>query len=251
MERIDSYAKYSECVKLDWLIYKNDNNKYCLKSARKTSTNTFNFSLSEELESVYCLCLNDMKLHIFKVSGIHANINKITFNENLELNNEGLELNPIDIITIDKLDYWTNYQDEQSRIESLATKKRLEGNDGKFETKEKFINWYNKEKRICCYCGVEEKDLKEYFNKDNEQYKDARQRGQVLEIERIVTAPKEKNVYSPENCSLSCYICNNAKSDFISPKDFKPIAYGINKFWKNYLNKDVNFPEKSKIWEMK
>ena len=91
--------------------------------------------------------------------------------------------------------------------------------------------------------------------KENEQYKNARQRGQYLEIERIVTAPKEKNVYSKENCALVCYICNNAKSDFLSPKSFKSIAKGINEFWNKTLRinkfrlKRVVFPEKSKIWD--
>jgi len=134
--------------------------------------------------------------------------------------------------------------DEINRIRNLVTPERQEG----FGSREEFLKWYLDEPKVCCYCGVKEKHLPVYFNQDNEQYKNARQRGQYLEIERIVTAPKEKNVYSKENCALACYVCNNAKSDFISPKDFKDIARGINKFWQKRINKDVEFPENSPIW---
>lgn len=147
---------------------------------------------------------------------------------------------------------WINFNDENKRIESLATKDRLNGDSGKFKTKEFFLDWYNKEKKICCYCGVKETDLVKYFNQENKQYKEARQRGRFLEIERIVTAPKEKNIYSEDNCALACYICNNAKSDFLSPESFKPVAKGINEFWNNLLGLgNVFFPEDSEIWKKK
>ncbi len=152
---------------------------------------------------------------------------------------------------------WSNFNDNKKRIESLATKSRIKNPEkdeeyeqtAKFETKEKFLEWYNKQEKKCCYCGVQEEDLTRYFNQENIQYEKARQRGQYLEIERIVTAPKEKNVYSENNCALVCYICNNAKSDFLSPKNFKLIAKGINEFWINILNKKVDFPENSEIWK--
>ena len=66
-------------------------------------------------------------------------------------------------------------------------------------------------------------------------------------LERVVTASKDKNKYTKQNTDLACYICNNAKSDFISPKNFKSIAYGINDFWKEQ-NIDATFPHKSDIW---
>ena len=74
-----------------------------------------------------------------------------------------------------------------------------------------------------------------------------------LEIERIKTADG-KNEYTKENCALACYICNNAKSDFLSAYDFKPIAEGINKFWNDYLKKldpkkEVKFDSGSEIWK--
>jgi hypothetical protein len=114
------------------------------------------------------------------------------------------------------------------------------------------LKWYLKKDKICCYCGVEEIDLERYFNNNNKQYyrneeDKARQRGKYLEIERIVTAPKDKNKYTIQNTDLACYICNNAKSDFISPKNFKPIACGINNFWNNQ-NIEATFLSESDIW---
>ena len=62
--------------------------------------------------------------------------------------------------------------------------------------------------------------------------------------------PKEKNLYRSDNCKLACYVCNNAKSDFISPKDFKPIAEGINKFWQETLKDNQKAVEDLKVfWE--
>ena len=116
-----------------------------------------------------------------------------------------------------------------------------------FQTLENFYLWYKNQLHMCCYCGVKATDLKKYFYDDNEQYKNARKRGKVLEIERVITAPT--NLYNETNCKLACYVCNNAKSDFISPSAFKPIAKGIYNFWKETVKvTDIEFPEKSTIW---
>lgn len=119
--------------------------------------------------------------------------------------------------------------------------------NNKFNGLEKFYEWYKNEPKECCYCGVKEEYLKKYFNEDNIQYKGARQRGKILEIERVVTSPKKENVYSKDNCKLACYICNNAKSDFISPQGFKHIAKGISEFW-NKKDAKAIFDENSDIW---
>ncbi len=129
-----------------------------------------------------------------------------------------------------------------------------------FKGFENFIIWHLNQPLKCCYCGIEENDLKNYFNEKNPQYyidKDnkARQRGRCLEIEVVKTKDKKKdNIYSESNCKLSCYICNNAKSDFLSAKSFKPIAEGISKFWNGILNNDNTkaldtFDNNNPIWQ--
>ena len=46
-----------------------------------------------------------------------------------------------------------------------------------------------------------------------------------LEVDRI----ESKKPYSPENCVLACYPCNNAKSDVFSYGEFKEIGKVINR----------------------
>lgn len=121
-------------------------------------------------------------------------------------------------------------------IKSRCTHEREEGFGSKYE----FYKWYVNEPKKCCYCGVDENSLREYFenNQDSKRF----QRGRSLEIERILTDENNNN-YSKDNCSLACYICNNAKSDLIHYKDFKFIAEGINKFWNNeFENIKIDFP---------
>jgi len=53
---------------------------------------------------------------------------------------------------------------------------------------------------------------------------------------------------------MSCYWCNNAKTDEYIPSEFKEIARGINHVWNKRLEKDgisekIIFPEDSAIWE--
>lgn len=122
-------------------------------------------------------------------------------------------------------------------IKSRCTEERIKG----FGSILNFYNWFISEPKQCCYCGIDELSLKEYFekNQDSKRF----QRGKSLEIERILT-DKNNNFYNKENCSLACYICNNAKSDLIFYKDFEPIAKGINEFWSKKLNKNIDFPYK-------
>ena len=143
---------------------------------------------------------------------------------------------------------------ERKQSFKQTTKSRCQGFSEKGSEEDgfvKFVDWYWKQEQKCCYCGVKSEHLKYYFNEDNEQYQNARKRGKTLEIERLITAPT--NVYNKNNCALACYICNNAKSEFISPEDFKPIAQGINQFWQNVLSKkgiDISYLTDFKsIWE--
>jgi len=148
-------------------------------------------------------------------------------------------------ITADDYDKYVKEYGDIPQIKAKFYDKRKEG--GFNDNIVQFYNWFKSIEK-CCYCGVKKDDLDKYFNDENKQYKNARQRGKTLEIERIQTAPKDKNVYTYDNCNLACYICNNAKSDFLSPKDFKVIAEGINKFWNSIDTVEAEFPEKSDIW---
>ncbi len=106
---------------------------------------------------------------------------------------------------------------------------------------EKFIKWYlnniPKDQTTCEYCGVTQKKCREYLEQVATNGGNKRNRGKTLELERK-HSDQGKNLYSEGNCIWICHVCNNAKSDFIRPEDFKPIAQGINRFWQNVLAKE-------------
>ncbi|MGE4288933.1 MAG: hypothetical protein AB7E36_09605 [Salinivirgaceae bacterium] len=83
----------------------------------------------------------------------------------------------------------------------------------------------------CYYCGltlmeIEELGAKHLLSKKN-------LRGWSLEIDRK-TANLE---YTPDNCVMACYWCNNAKTDEFNADEFKPIAEKIKNAFDERLKK--------------
>jgi len=88
-----------------------------------------------------------------------------------------------------------------------------------------FTNFWNKDKDRCCkYCGVSESQINS--SKLDIQTKRFYSRGKTMEIDK----KKAFGEYTRDNIILSCYWCNNAKTDEFSLIEFKCIAKGINKF---------------------
>ena len=103
---------------------------------------------------------------------------------------------------------------------------------------------------FCAYCGIENKQIDALRNKKKITSKSGR--GFHLEVDRM--SPNLE--YSYDNCCMSCYWCNNAKTDEFLPNEFKEIARGINKAWNNrmkesQINDTVIFPEDSNVWDKK
>jgi hypothetical protein len=98
-----------------------------------------------------------------------------------------------------------------------------------FET---FSAWFNQEQfdRGCHYCHTTNERSNELFlQQRNGERLDATRggkRGRRLELDR-------KNPNQPydnlENLVWCCYWCNNAKSNFFTEEEFKPIAEAIGK----------------------
>ena len=82
--------------------------------------------------------------------------------------------------------------------------------------------WYLKQpheqKELCEYCHLEGDTITHY----GQHFRYGR-RGINLEIDRR----NAKKPYSPQNCVLACYACNNAKSDVFSYAEFKKIGKSI------------------------
>lgn len=264
--------KFEE-IGLSWL---KADEKYIVKTIAK-SKNKYSFSIKVSIKGKssdvtryfdeniewYIGCIDEVNtIYQLKISNITIkpsagnNLNLfLIIDENFKVSGNSHISCEIELKKIEGINFstWENFQNNEDRINSLCTPERI--NCFKEENFD-FRKWYEDEVKICCYCGVKEEDLREYFNDKNPQYfidKDnkARQRGKYLEIERLQTVG-EKNKYFHDNTRLACYVCNNAKSDFLSPKSFKPIAEGINIFWNNVLSGDdkVEFPKDSKIWNL-
>jgi len=238
----------------DWFYAEKDDEKVIVKSISKRVDKKYRLLLKKEIlekvknnVNVIIGCIDDDKFYRLELEIKNFDADKeVLFNDKFEIckNKDSVTVTQKNMIDLN-IESFTDYADNDRRINSLATADRIKGFDGRDE----FLNWYNSQDKKCCYCGVEESDLIKYFDKEiNEQYKWARPRGKFLEVERVITAPESENKYSKENCRLACYICNNAKSDFLSAESFEPIARGVNKFWNNYLNKNVEFPENFEYW---
>lgn len=91
-----------------------------------------------------------------------------------------------------------------------------------------FYSWYeeqaDKQKHRCAYCHLPG-NTEEYYGTNFRKNR----RGQVLEIDR----KDNEGLYSPTNCVLACYPCNNAKSDVFSYKEFVKIGHTIGEIKKS------------------
>lgn len=81
-----------------------------------------------------------------------------------------------------------------------------------------FIDWYHEQELNCHYCGLTEEEMQEISMTGILTSKRFPQNGVVgqgtsravwLEVDRI----DPNGLYSRANCVLSCYFCNNDKSD--------------------------------------
>ena len=104
---------------------------------------------------------------------------------------------------------------------------------------EAFFAWWCEKtpeggKRQCCYCEVNEDTLRAAFDKNdkNEGVISSKKRSFSGELQIERKNPNEN--YCADNCEFACVICNNAKSDMISAKDFtKFFVPGIKEYWKH------------------
>lgn len=88
-----------------------------------------------------------------------------------------------------------------------------------------------KEKRECHYCHITEKQLELLAKKKRINTKRLYRRGKTMEVDK-----RDPNgEYNLENIVLACYMCNNAKSDEYSVKEFEEIGKAIGKIWKYRL----------------
>ena len=105
-----------------------------------------------------------------------------------------------------------------------------------------FYNWYNEQKKECHYCKLKENESQEIVMRGilisnrfplNGKRKRGRARGVWLEVDR----KKPKENYSRNNCVLSCYFCNNDKSDVFGEKGYSEFIKDRYGYLKKLLSK--------------
>ena len=94
-----------------------------------------------------------------------------------------------------------------------------------------FGDYLGKHGMICDYCGVSESQIKTLHKYGELKTKRLYSRGKTMEIDR----GKPNGEYSLGNIILSCYWCNNAKTDEFTIDEFMPIAAGIRATWDSRL----------------
>jgi hypothetical protein len=121
--------------------------------------------------------------------------------------------------------YWNRTDIYTKYIQSIRNKfNNIKNKKNKFSNFKEFFDWFENQEKECCYCKISQNNLEQLFNKE---LLVSKKFNGTLHIERF----DSKKPYSKLNCGLACAICNNAKSDFISKKDFKIfIASSISKF---------------------
>jgi len=81
----------------------------------------------------------------------------------------------------------------------------------------------------CHYCKVTNVEI--YKLAEKHQLFSKNERGRSLEIDR-----RNSNYeYTPDNCVMACYWCNNAKTDEFTMDEFKEIGDIIGNIWKKRL----------------
>lgn len=89
-----------------------------------------------------------------------------------------------------------------------------------------FYDWFKHQGDVCFYCKSTLEEVTSYLDSEKKKSKHAhkrKKRGYAFEIDR----KNHDSKYNSDDCVLSCYLCNNAKSDLIEAKEFMPIGKAL------------------------
>lgn len=111
------------------------------------------------------------------------------------------------------------------------TEERSEG----FHSFKNFLTWWCQQEGKCYYCGISELESNKVYADGKLSSTKASHDSGTLQIER----KNPSKGYTPENCVLSCVLCNNAKSNFIDSNYFEE-HFGpvIREYWNHLLKED-------------
>ena len=110
--------------------------------------------------------------------------------------------------------------------------------------KEEFIKWYGDDSkdRQCEYCLIKESEIKTLINQGKIYTKRLTTRGRTMEVDR----KDPKGHYEINNLIMSCYWCNNAKTDEFSYEEFRKMSCRTNDIWRARLSSKTVIPSLEK-----
>ena len=154
----------------------------------------------------------------FTISKDDGNLFKAIFDDMKEVrNNNKIISNWIKNNKKRKYELWDKYEQEFKKGLSL----------------EEFIEFYGKDDddRTCEYCGIKESEIDSLITAGKIKTKRLYSRGRSLEVDK-----KDPNGdYTKDNIVLSCYWCNNAKTDEFTYDEFKRIGIMNRIIWENRI----------------
>ncbi len=106
---------------------------------------------------------------------------------------------------------------------------------------DKFKDWYGDDSkdRQCEYCLIKESEIKKLINQGKIYTKRLTTRGRTMEVDR----KDPKGHYEINNLIMSCYWCNNAKTDEFSYEEFRKMSCRTNDIWGKRLNSKPNIAQ--------
>jgi hypothetical protein len=136
----------------------------------------------------------------------------------------GIQLRTITFKLIINIMPWNYQQKTDKQLKDWFNDKVRTKRSG-FEDLTDFRAWYDKKIKACFYCGLTEAESQEIVH--NGLLVSKRfplggntdrgvNRGYWLEIDK----KNPRGIYSKENCELSCYFCNNDKSDVFNDEQY-------------------------------
>lgn len=102
------------------------------------------------------------------------------------------------------------------------------------------IYYHNEDNKICSYCGISENIIKDLIIAENIFTKSLWNRGRTMEIDR----KDPTKGYTKDNIALSCYWCNNAKTDEFCGVEFENLRNGMKTIWNLRIEKYNKTSEK-------
>jgi len=116
---------------------------------------------------------------------------------------------------------------EEARLKSLWRRKKMTVPFSDFQ------KWYISVDKKCCYCGITEDKIKSLLDSERLKTKRILTRGRKLELDRKNPELAYDNL---DNIVLSCYWCNNAKTDTFTHNEFLTVGKVFASIWEQRIS---------------